>query len=479
MQNHNPQFSPQRLTEGADQRTDLVITRRLIWLYCFMWIFEGVIRKWLLPSLSMQFLLVRDPIVLMIYWAAIRARLFPSNGWLGVFGVLSAVLCIQGGIHVLAGNVPWFVGVYGMRTFVLHFPLIWVVPAVLGRRDIALLGKWVLYMAPFLAMLMVIQFELPKDHWLNAATIKGGSQIGSVREKIRPPAVFSFISGPIHYFALCAAFTIAGFLKRGLFHRWLPIVGVISTLLAMSVSGSRALVLGVGVVVAGGALASVRIGKSVGGMVALGVVVLAAVAVMSRFSVLREGREAFEERWASVDDSSAVSTTGGTLMANRFGNSITSSFHWAERAPIFGFGMGITTNLSVLDTKSGGEVPVEQEWERVIYEVGPITGFPYLLLRTGLAFYLIRLGFSSFRKGNALCFLFGAACFFDLITGNVRQVTSYGYIAVCAGLCLAAYKAFSADDDSPMAEQVGEIIEGTPKARGRGRFAVGGAPVRP
>jgi hypothetical protein len=363
-----------------------------------------------------------------------------------------------------------------MRTFVLHFPLIWVVPAVLGRRDIALLGKWVLYMAPFLAMLMVIQFELPKDHWLNAATIKGGSQIGSVREKIRPPAVFSFISGPIHYFALCAAFTIAGFLKRGLFHRWLPIVGVISTLLAMSVSGSRALVLGVGVVVAGGALASVRIGKSVGGMVALGVVVLAAVAVMSRFSVLREGREAFEERWTSVEDSG---NSGGSVMTNRFGRSITSSFDWAQRAPIFGFGVGITSNLAVLDVTKGRQVPVEQEWERVIYEVGPITGFPYLLFRTALAFHLLGLGFTGLRQGNVLCMLFAAACFFDLITGNVRQVTSCGYISICAGLCLAAYKAFSDDDDLPMAEQVGEIIEGTPKARGRGRFAVGGAPVRP
>ncbi len=40
---------------------------RLIWIYFWLLITEGIFRKWLVPGLSDAFLLARDPIVLLIY----------------------------------------------------------------------------------------------------------------------------------------------------------------------------------------------------------------------------------------------------------------------------------------------------------------------------------------------------------------------------------------------------------------------------
>ena len=36
-----------------------------IWLYLLLWIFEGALRKWILPSLATPLLVVRDPIAIL------------------------------------------------------------------------------------------------------------------------------------------------------------------------------------------------------------------------------------------------------------------------------------------------------------------------------------------------------------------------------------------------------------------------------
>lgn len=46
--------------------------RMAIWIYLFLLIFEGAIRKWVLPQLATPLLLVRDPIVIWLYCIAMQ-----------------------------------------------------------------------------------------------------------------------------------------------------------------------------------------------------------------------------------------------------------------------------------------------------------------------------------------------------------------------------------------------------------------------
>ncbi len=67
--------------------------RWLIWLYFWLLIFEGALRKWVVPQLSNPLLIVRDPVLLLAYFLALRAGIFPANRWvyiLGVIGLLSS-----------------------------------------------------------------------------------------------------------------------------------------------------------------------------------------------------------------------------------------------------------------------------------------------------------------------------------------------------------------------------------------------------
>src|SRR5262245_57354636 len=56
-----------------------VLIKRGIWLYFFLLIFEGALRKWVVPGLATPLLVIRDPIALLILVLAVRNGLFPAT----------------------------------------------------------------------------------------------------------------------------------------------------------------------------------------------------------------------------------------------------------------------------------------------------------------------------------------------------------------------------------------------------------------
>src|SRR4249920_1474050 len=85
-------FGQRNLPRIFDPSETIRNVRRLIWLYLWLLIFEGALRKWVLPQFSAPLLLIRDPVVLLIYLLALRARIFPHNIYvisLAIIAVLS------------------------------------------------------------------------------------------------------------------------------------------------------------------------------------------------------------------------------------------------------------------------------------------------------------------------------------------------------------------------------------------------------
>src|SRR6266480_3161567 len=94
--------------------------RQLIWLYLWLLLIEGALRKWVMPRFSNPLLLIRDPVMLAIYFYAIRAQVFPKNGWtisLWIIGVLSVVAILASPLFsYLPLNAMVEVAGYGFRS---------------------------------------------------------------------------------------------------------------------------------------------------------------------------------------------------------------------------------------------------------------------------------------------------------------------------------------------------------------------------
>src|SRR4051812_6352007 len=227
--------------------------RRLVWLYLLLLIFEGVFRKWIVPQLSGPLLIIRDPVVIAIYVLALRARLFPQNFYTVSLAIIALLAWATGMIVLLplySFRTAFLVTGFGVRSDFLHLPLIFIIPTVLDIEDVKLVGRWTIIGMIPMAVLMAWQFAAPPDSFVNRVAGVGESlQIQVGGGKIRPPGVFSFVSGTVYYLSAATAFLLHAAMARLPYKTWLLAASGASLLVGLAVSGSRSTVLAVAMVI--------------------------------------------------------------------------------------------------------------------------------------------------------------------------------------------------------------------------------------
>src|SRR4051812_20151060 len=116
----------------------------LIWVYLVLLIFEGSLRKWILPGLTGPLLIVRDPVVVAIYMAAAANRNFPQGAAMMVLGIMAGISAI---FAMVFGHGNLGVMLFGLHVNYLHVPLIWIMGSTLNRRDLLWIGLFLMVVA--------------------------------------------------------------------------------------------------------------------------------------------------------------------------------------------------------------------------------------------------------------------------------------------------------------------------------------------
>ncbi|MBA3831732.1 MAG: hypothetical protein H0X34_07540 [Chthoniobacterales bacterium] len=441
--------------------------RRLIWLYLALLIFEGALRKWLVPQFAAPLLIVRDPVALLIYALALRARVFPFNTYVISLTII-AILSWAAGIIVLSPFVPiktvLLITAYGVRSDFLHLPLIFIIPAVLDLEDVKRIGWWTIVGMIPMGILMALQFNASPESFINrAAGVGEGMQLSAGGGKIRPPGPFSFISGAVYYLSAVAAFMLHAVLTKLPYRTWLLATAGGALLIGMGVSGSRSTVLAVGVVVASLALI-LLVRPALAGK--LGRYILLAALVLwliSYLPVFREGLGILSDRFAEGAESSDSSMVNGLVM--RTLGDFTEGLQVLTRTPLGGFGLGVGTNGGANFLVGHAEfLLAENEWSRVLLESGPILGFAFLFWRCAITFRIGRLALRQLTYGNTLPLFLFSAGFFALLEGPFGQPTSLGFAVIFGALSLAAR---NPEHDEAEPEEEDEPEEKGPRRIGR------------
>jgi len=433
--------------------------KRLIWLYFFLLIYEGALRKWIVPGLANPLLIVRDPVVILIYMLALSKGVFPQDNfvvWIIGLGILSFLLSLVTGL----GN--FIVSVYGWRTDFLHPPLIFVMQRVLTPKDVRALCKWLLITAVPMAFLVLTQFRSAPTAWVNVGV--GGSEGGQLDVgfgKIRPPGTFSFTNGLANYVSLVAACMLYAVLDKKYYPKWLMFSAAPAIILMIMISGSRATVAAVVISVAMLALICIRRPAYIGGSFKFVFLALPGLWLVTSLSVFQEGTTVLSSRFGE--------SGGGVqhgIIERTLGDYL-EGFRAAEDTPFFGYGLGIGTNAGA-GLLQGGErsfLLAEGEWARVVKEGGPILGFAFLFLRVSMGLYLLLASYNAFNRQNPLGLLIWSACFLVLVSGQFGQPTALGFAVYGSGLCLAS------TNDEVEVEVENLLVEPRRLPRGRSVFA--------
>ena len=429
--------------------------RQLIWAYLWLLLIEGALRKWVVPRFSNPLLLIRDPVMLAIYFYAIKAHVFPKNVWaislwsIGIFSLLASIVSL---LPYLPMAPILEVTLYGFRSNCLHLPLIFVMGSVFDREDVKKFGWWILLLMVPMGLIMVAQFKASPDSFINrTAGLGDAEQLTAGGGKIRPPGTFSFISGPVFYMSVASAFFIYGALTRTVYRNWLLIASGMALAVGISVSGSKSSVASVLLVVAAvGVILLVR-PRAVNRFGWTLIVAVGFALILSRVPTFKEGVQVLSDRFTSAAEATDTTVVRGTF--DRVISGFTEGFKHFDKFPIFGYGLGIGTNV-------GGRILVghqafllaENEWSRVLAESGPILGLAFLLWRTLFTFQLLRLSFRSLLQDNLLPILLFGSAFVLLLNGQLGQPTTLGFAVILSGLCLAA--THTRVSDSPATDEI-------------------------
>ena len=414
--------------------------RRLIWLYFWLLLIEGALRKWVLPQLSNPLLVIRDPVVLLIYVLAIQARVFPRNAWilsLAIIAFFSVVVSFIALWPYLPPSRIVLVSGFGFRANFLHLPLIFLMPRVLRPEDVKRIGWWSLVLVVPMSLLMVAQFQAAPDSLLNRTATGEGEMLMSALGKVRTAGTFSFVVGVVAYFALVTGFLVWAALKRSIYRNWVLLAAVIALLIGIAVSGSRSVVGACAVVVC--SLVPVLILRP-SAVNRFGQALLAAVVlgfIVTKTPIFKEGLDVLTTRFSDVAESEEQSIAAGLI--SRVFEGFSEGIRVLPMAPFFGYGLGVGTNAGAkIVTGQTSFLLAEGEWARLIFESGPVIGLAFVLWRCGVVVRIGLLCLQSVRRGNLLPLLLFSSSGLPLMNGQFGPPTILGFAVFTTGLALAA-----------------------------------------
>jgi hypothetical protein len=400
--------------------------RTLVWAYLWLLIFEGAIRKWIAPALDAPLLVIRDPLVVWIYYEASRNRLSFNNAFFMpnlVLGLITIFTSIVFGFDNVA------VLLYGIHVNYLQIPLIFLMPQILNRDDVIVMGRFFLYVTIPMALLVIFQFRSSPDSLVNKGAFL--TWYGTVR----PSGTFSFIAGLVAFFAMVSSFLFYGYLQARTYALWLVGTVTFLLLLASGVSGSRTCLISIGIVAVVAVLCVVLRGKGGVGLLIAAALIGIAVPILLSTQVGQDGAGQLVKRFKD----GANNNEDAKGMANRYGETMLQPLVSAGDAPFFGNGIGIGTNAAAGLLKGKREfIGPEDEWGRLIFECGPVFGLLLILFRVALTLTVGKCAFDAMRRDNILPMLIFGGCGVSILNGQWGVPTSLGFAIFGAGLTLAA-----------------------------------------
>jgi hypothetical protein len=334
------------------------------------------------------------------------------------------------------------------------------------------IGSFILIVVIPMTVLMVLQFRSPIGSWINRGVGEDDlGQIYGASGHIRPPGFFTFITGPMAFFPLAAAFFLYQVsMVRHSFWWWLLVLwpcgaGIV---LAIPISISRGtmiatllvLVVFLASLVFGGLTHHLkRLPLKIIGRLSLAFILISGCLAFT--PLFKDAQEVFMDRW----DTAAAESEGnavGSLIA-RITTAFSQPIDTIERTPTFGYGIGVGTNVGArLLAGRTGFLLAEDEWGRVIMELGPMIGVAFIIFRISLTVYLGLLALRAIRQDNdVLPTLLYSAAAWIIMMNQWGQATQLGFAITGGGLILASLNHTDEEEEEDEEDEDDETDEDT------------------
>jgi hypothetical protein len=414
------------------------LLKKLFWAYFLLLVFEGALRKWIVPQLSGPLLIVRDPIGLLIIWEAYRTHKWPKE-WSAVVGILTATVLALCLLQLVVLDTPWFIPLYGLRSYLLPFPVAFIMGTNLDEEDLHKFGNCILWLLLPLTALEIAQYLAPSGSFLNVGAYRGSEQLNYALGHVRASATFSYVVGPMSYVPLAAAFIFYGMANPKFAKKWLLLATAGALVLSVPIVGSRTLVfLLAAIITCVGMAAFFGVSQFVKSLQMIAALLVVS-ALVARLPVFADATDTLIERFAQA--STAEGTTEDSIFL-RIVHPITATTDQSiGRSNWLGVGVGYGANaVSTLLTGTQVFTTGEDEFSRVINEFGAPAGIAFMMFRGLLAVMIVSKALARVREHQPLPWLLVPLMFWTLVFGVLEQPTEQGFMVMSVAFSLAALR---------------------------------------
>lgn len=407
-----------------------------IWFYILLLIFEGALRKWIFPSLATPLLVVRDPLALFLIIVSLKENVLKPNIYWVSFIVLGFVSFITA---ILFGHSSLPVALFGARALLLQFPLIFVIGLTFNRNDVKKVGQFFIALLIPMTILTIIQFYSPQNAFVNRG-VGGdmeGAGFGGALGYFRPPGTFSFINGLSIFYGLTSCFVFYSVLNPKIVPRWLLFLAILCTALSIPFTISRAVLFQNGICIIFLVVALIYKGK-ISKVIAFGCIGIISLAFLTSLPFMKTGIEVFTSRF----ESASVSEGGlqGTLINRTFGKLVEAIIE-APNKNFWGKGIGADTNVGLKLLGSHEDDRINDfEWSRIIYEIGPIFGILFIIVRVLLVTKLFKRCIIALKNNYTLPWMLFSLGGYTVLQGQMAQPTQLGFLVLFGGFIIASLR---------------------------------------
>ncbi len=404
---------------------------------------EGVLRKWILNPIQQPLVLIRDPILLWIYWEYLGlSRRKPM--WI-VYWVAASVFALVFALIQYAGNpLPVLVYLIGYRAYLMYIPLAFIIRDLWRPADTR---RWILvclWLSIPIGLLVVAQFSSPVASPINKGLLDDISDIRGrflvVEDIVRTYGPFTFTQAQSTYAALMVAVIVIGWERRNAFRLPFPLLlaASVATATMGALSGSRTFFGGALLILAAfgaAALTAPRLSRSASRLIAA--VLFTGLFILVFMFVFPTSFAAMTER-----QSDAVAAEGSTF--DRAIGMFSLGPNDLSETPVLGAGMGAGSNAASYLVNNGTVVDWylgEYEWPRIIQELGPVVGLAFIAFRVWVFLWLGWLALQKNRQtGDASALVMFGFSSYLVVLGQVvaqNQLLSFCWFSVGITLALS------------------------------------------
>jgi hypothetical protein len=420
---------------------EYILYRKAIWVYLFLLIFEGALRKWFLPSLSTPLWLIRDPIVIWLVLVGIK------YGWIKnkyaitmmVAGTVSLLLTLIAGHQ----NLP--VALFGWRIYFFYFPFIFVIGKILARDDLLKMGRFVLYLSIPMTILIVMQFYSPQSAWVNrgiGGDMEGVGTMGALGY-FRPPGTFSFTAGYVLFQLVVACFLFFYLFmnekleKSQQIHPLLLWTMTGCYIISITYSISRTHFFQTIVIIFFSIAGVIQIKQFSNKLIKFTMLLSICGVIIIMTGIANDSIMVFTARF---EDASQIEGGVEGTIGDRYLGSFVRGLN--GDLPLGGYGIGLGTNVGV---KLGEAKSIykffngEEEWSRIMGECGLLIGGIIIITRCLFSLFVLKKALHQLRKKQDLLpWLLSAGMLLVVPQGQMASVPNLGFLAFMGGIALAS-----------------------------------------